>query len=137
VRFIVPDAYGKLIVKRILALSLPGLLCANAFAPAAETNSVSRPGRFEFDRTISRQTLDSYLSGSVTMEGLLQGRGDLDDHICMIKHIGSKYIGRTLCLWNAENDFTNNLERAREAVLRVRVAICMELGAQHRHQRLA
>ena len=109
-------------LKRILALSLLGLLCANPLAPAAETNSVSRPGRFEFDRTISRQTLDNYLSRSITMEGLLQGRGDLDDNIRMIKHIGAKYIGRALCLWNAENDFTNNLDRAREAVPRVRAA---------------
>jgi len=109
-------------LKRILALSLLGLLCANPLAPAAETNSVSRPGRFEFDQTISRQTLDNYLSRSITMEGLLQGRGDLDDNIRMVKHIGAKYIGRALCLWNAENDFTNNLERAREAVPRVRAA---------------
>ena len=56
------------------------------------------------------------------MEGLLHGRGDLDDNIRMIKHIGAKYIGRALCLWNAENDFTNNIQRAREAVPRVRAA---------------
>jgi hypothetical protein len=109
-------------LRRILALSLLGLLCANPFAPAAETNSVSRPGGFEFDRIISRQTLDNYLSRSITMEGVLHGRGDLDDNIRMIKQIGAKYIGRALCLWNAENDFTNNLQRAREAVPRVRAA---------------
>ncbi|HEY3915939.1 MAG TPA: hypothetical protein VGN61_15735, partial [Verrucomicrobiae bacterium] len=112
----------NLSLKKILALSLLGLLCADSFAPAAEINSVSRPGGFGFDRTISRETLDNYLSRSITMEGLLQGRGDLDDNIRMIKHIGAKYIGRALCLWNAENDFTNNLRRAREAVPHVRAA---------------
>ena len=109
-------------LKKILALSLLGLLCANSFAPGAEINSVSRRGGFGFDRTISRETLDNYLSRSITMEGLLQGRGDLDDNIRMIKYIGAKYIGRALCLWNAENDFTNNLRRAREAVPRVQAA---------------
>jgi hypothetical protein len=112
----------NLSLKGILALSLLGLLCVNPFAPAAEINSVSRPGGFEFDRTISRESLDNYLSRSITMEGLLQGRGDIDDNIRMIKHIGAKYIGRALCLWNAENDFTNNLRLAREAVPRVRAA---------------
>jgi hypothetical protein len=112
----------NLSLKKILALSLLVLLCANSFAPAAEINSVSRRGGFGFDRTISRETLDNYLSRSITMEGLLQGRGDLDDNIRMIKYIGAKYIGRALCLWNAENDFTNNLRRAREAVPRVQAA---------------
>src|SRR5579863_7914251 len=112
----------KFPLKSILALSFLGLLCANSSAPAAETNSVSRSGGFEFDRTISRQTLDNYLSRSITMEGMLHGRGDLDDNIRMIQHIGAKYIGRALCLWNAESDFTNNLRRAREAVPRVEAA---------------
>lgn len=60
-------------LKKILALSLLGLLCASPFAPAAETNSVSRPGGFEFNRTISRETLDNYLARSITMEGLELG----------------------------------------------------------------
>ena len=34
----------------------------------------------------------------------------------MLKSCGAKYIGRALCLWNAENDFLNNVKRAREAV---------------------
>ena len=87
--------------------------------PAAETNSVSRPGGFKFDRTISREVLDNFLARSITMEGLLNGRGDLDDNIRMLKSIGAKYLGRALCLWNAENNFSNNLERARAAAPRV------------------
>jgi hypothetical protein len=40
----------------------------------------------------------------------------LADNIRMLKHIGAKYIGRALCLWGAEADFTNNVERARKEI---------------------
>src|SRR5437660_264500 len=36
------------------------------------------------------------------MEGLLTGRGDLDDNIRMLKHTGAKFIGRSLCLLGNE-----------------------------------
>ena len=57
---------------------------------------------YRFDRTISREVLENYLSRSITMEGLLNGRGDLDDNIRMLKHTGAKFIGRSLCLWGGE-----------------------------------
>ena len=107
---------------KFFALALAGYLTASPFAIADDTNSVARPGGFDFDRTISRQVLENYLSRSITMEGLLNGRGDLDDNIRMLKSIGAKYIGRALCLWNAETDFSNNLQRAREAAPKVRAA---------------
>jgi hypothetical protein len=107
---------------RPFALLSLGILCVPIFAHAAETNSVSRPGGFQFDRTISRQVLENYLSRSITMEGLLNGRGDLEDNIRMLKFIGAKYIGRALCLWNAENDFSNNLQIARAAAPKVLAA---------------
>ena len=56
------------------------------------------------------------------MEGMLNGRGDLKDNIRMLKNAGAKYIGRALCLWNAENDFSHNVQRAREAVPQVLAA---------------
>jgi hypothetical protein len=100
----------------LLATSLAaGLLVTNC-AVGAETNSVSRPGGFQFDGKISREVLDNYLARSITMEGLLNGRGDLPDNIRMLKGIGAKYVGRALCLWNAENDFSNNVRRASLAV---------------------
>ena len=76
---------------------------------ADDTNSTLRPGGFQFDTKISRQVLENYLSRSVSMEGLLNGRGDLKDNIRMLKGEGAKYIGRALCLWGAERDFTNTL----------------------------
>ena len=90
-------------------LGLTACLLAGTVAFAAETNSVSRPRGFQFDGKISREVLENYLSRSITMEGLLNGRGDLADNTRMLKSIGAKYIGRALCLWNAENDFSNNV----------------------------
>jgi len=94
-------------------LGLTACLLAGTVAFAAETNSVSRPRGFQFDGKISREVLENYLSRSITMEGLLNGRGDLADNTRMLKSIGAKYIGRALCLWNAENDFSNNVQIAR------------------------
>ena len=34
----------------------------------------------------------------------------------MLKGEGAKYIGRALCLWGAERDFTNSVERARKEI---------------------
>jgi pimeloyl-ACP methyl ester carboxylesterase len=82
----------------------------------------ARPGGYQFDGTISRQVLENYLSRSITMEGLLNGRGDLDDNIRMLKSTGAKYIGRALCLWGAEANFLNNIQRAREEIPRVLAA---------------
>jgi len=103
-------------------LALAAWLLAGSGALADETNSVARPGGFQFDGKISRAVLENYLSRSITMEGLLNGRGDLDDNIRMLQRIGAKYVGRALCLWNAENDFSNQVQRAREAAPRVLAA---------------
>jgi hypothetical protein len=82
----------------------------------------ARSGGYQFDGTISRQVLENYLSRSITVEGLLNGRGDLKDNIRMLKSIGAKYIGRALCLWGAERDFKNNIERARQEIPQVLAA---------------
>jgi hypothetical protein len=91
-------------------------LLAGRGADAAETPPATRPGGFQFDRTISREVLENYLAKSITIEGMFNGRGDLDDNIRMLKSIGAKYAGRSLCLWGAENNFLANLERARQQV---------------------
>jgi len=85
-------------------------------AGAAGTNS------YHFDTTISREVLENYLSRSITMEGLLNGRGDLDENIRMLKSCGAKYIGRALCLWGAEANFLGNVDRARQEIPRVLAA---------------
>jgi hypothetical protein len=109
-------------LKNMFGLALAACLLVETVAFAADTNSVSRPGGFQFDEKISREVLENYLSRSITMEGLLNGRGDLTDNTRMLKSIGAKYIGRALCLWNAENDFSNNVQIARAAVPKVLAA---------------
>jgi hypothetical protein len=66
--------------------------------------------------------LENYLSRAITMEGLLNGRGDLDDNIRMLKTVGAKFIGRSLCLWGGESNLLTNLERAKRQLPRVHAA---------------
>jgi hypothetical protein len=77
---------------------------------------------YHFDKTISREVLDNYLSRAISMEGLLNGRGDLDDNIRMLKNTGAKFIGRSLCLWAGEANLLRNLERAKQQLPRVHQA---------------
>ncbi|MGA2500694.1 MAG: hypothetical protein ABSH20_23395 [Tepidisphaeraceae bacterium] len=78
--------------------AVAGLLFSESRANAAGTPPTSRPGVYAFDGTISREVLENCLSRSITMEGLLNGRGDLDDNIRMLKTTGAKFIGRSLRL---------------------------------------
>src|SRR6266446_5820490 len=72
---------------------------------AGDTNSSIRSGGFQFDGKISRQVLENYLSRSICIEGMLNGRGPLADDIRMVTNCGAKYVARALCLWGAENNF--------------------------------
>jgi pimeloyl-ACP methyl ester carboxylesterase len=81
-----------------------------------------KPRDYRFDGTISREVLENYLSRAISMEGLLNGRGDLDDNIRMLKEVGAKFIGRALCLWGGEADLLRNLGRAKDQVPRVHAA---------------
>jgi hypothetical protein len=107
----------------LLAICLvAGLLFGGPRADAAEGPPASRPGAYQFDGTMPRQVLDNYLSRAISMEGLLNGKGDLDDNIRMLKSVGAKFIGRSLCLWGGEANLPSNLERARQQVPRVLAA---------------
>jgi hypothetical protein len=77
------------------------------------------PRDYRFDRTISREVLESYLSRAISMEGLFNGRGDLDDNVRMLKHIGAKFLGRSLCLWAGEAELLRNFERAERQIAKV------------------
>src|ERR1044071_7223139 len=99
-----------------MALLLAFGLAGSNQLPAAETNSTVRLGGFQFDGKISRPVLENYLSRSICIEGMLNGRGPLTDDIRMITNCDAKYIARALCLWGAENNFLANIERAKEQV---------------------
>src|SRR5690349_1986490 len=77
---------------------------------------------YAFDGAISREVLEAYLSRAITMEGLLNGRGDLQDNVRMLKSIGAKFIGRSLCLWGNEASLPTNLQRAKEQSPQVHAA---------------
>jgi hypothetical protein len=74
---------------------------------------------YQFDGPMSREVLERYLARSISMEGLLNGRGDFDDNLRMLKRTGAKFIGRSLCLWGGEGEFQRNLERAKRLVPKV------------------
>lgn len=101
---------------------LVSLLAAAAFANDAAGQRPSGSADYTFDKTISRQVLENYLSRAITMEGLLNGRGDLDDNIRMLKSVGAKLIGRSLCLWGGEANLLRNLERAKAQLPKVHAA---------------
>jgi hypothetical protein len=94
-----------------------------SFATSAQPNlptllGSDRPNRdYYFDRTISRNVLDNFLSRSITMQSLFAGRGDLEDDLRMLTSIGAKFIGRSLCLWGGEAALLDNLEKAKQQVL--------------------
>ncbi len=108
------------------AAVLAAAALATASVRAAETAAALPPppqsGPYAFDRTVSRETLENFLARSITMEGLLNGRGDLEDNIRMLKSIGAKFIGRSLCLWGGEGNLLRNLERAGQQIPRVLAA---------------
>lgn len=94
-----------------------GVLVSTASSPAGET-----PSSFHFDRRISREVLENYLSRAITMEGMLHGRGDLSDNLRMLTRVGAKFIGRSVCLWGGESRLHSQLERIRAAIPRVHAA---------------
>jgi hypothetical protein len=75
--------------------------------------------KYGFQRVMSRQVLDNYLSRAISMEGLLNGRGDLGDNIRMLKNVGAKYIGRSICLWGGEANLLQNFDGAKQQLPQV------------------
>jgi hypothetical protein len=74
----------------------------------------SHPHSHDFQRTMSREVLGNYLSRSISMEGLLNGRGDFGDDLRMLGAISAKYIGRSICLWGGEANLLQNFGRAKQ-----------------------
>jgi len=87
--------------------------------PLAERAATSA---YQFKGPVSRQVLENYLSRAISMEGLLNGRGDFDDNLRMLRETGAKFIGRALCLWGGEGRLLENFERAKPLIPRVHAA---------------
>jgi hypothetical protein len=90
-------------------------------SPVSSGSSPPHPARptrdYSFDRTISRNVLDNFLSRSITMQSLFAGRGDLEDDLRMLTSVGAKFMGRSLCLWGGEARLLENLDKAKQQVL--------------------
>ncbi len=112
---------SRFVVAFLLLAEVNSHRAASAPTPA-DSPTASTPRDYHFDRAISREVLENYLSRSISMEGLLNGRGDLDDNIRMLKETCAKFIGRALCLWGGEANLMHNLDRAREQVPKVHAA---------------
>jgi hypothetical protein len=98
------------------SLATSASLLAVAFGNLSKGTSRS----YKFRGTISREVLGNYLSRAICMEGLLNGRGDLNDNIRMLKALGAKYIARSICLWAGEANLLANFDRAKQQVPQAR-----------------
>ncbi len=73
----------------------------------------NHPTIYEFSGSLTRPTLEAYLSRSITMTRLLQGDGCPQDNLRMIANIRPKFIGRSLMHWGGEDHLLESLEKAR------------------------
>jgi hypothetical protein len=71
---------------------------------------------------MSRPVLEHYLARSITMMDLLTGKGNPEDNIRMLVHIGAKFAGRVLYVWGTESRVPGLLAPARELAQRVHAA---------------
>lgn len=85
----------------ILALGL--VLAARAGSLPGRTS-----GPYGFDGKVSRTVLENYLSRAITIQGLLTRQDDFEDNLRMIRHIGAKFIGRSVCQWGGEDRLLDN-----------------------------
>ncbi|MHC5057161.1 MAG: sialidase family protein [Planctomycetota bacterium] len=89
---------------------IPGRALAAAILIAGGTTvAIAGERVYDFDGSMSRAVLDSYLSRAVTHAGLCGSSSDpttatLDDDIRMLKHIGAKFVGRAAFAWHLPRD---------------------------------
>jgi hypothetical protein len=102
--------------RRFLTSSLATSVLALAHKPKtyAFATSAADHRDYHFNRTISRKVLDNYLSRAITMQSLYAGEANFDDNMRMLKYIGAKFIGRSLCLWGGEDNFVSNVASAKQ-----------------------
>ncbi len=88
---------------------------------AGDATSFCGERDYRFNKKISREVLENYLSRSITMAELYRSPGNLDDDIRMLKNMGAKFVGRSIDLWGGEariND-PNFLEQGKDMAARI------------------
>ncbi len=114
-----PSLNSRSLVRFAAACLASGCMVIGLGVGAADSEVNPNSADYNFKGPVSRKVLENYLSRAITMEGLLHGRGNLDDNVRMLKSIGAKFIGRSLCLWGGESGLLNNLQRAKQDGLKV------------------
>jgi len=99
-----------LIISILLLSVLTFVLFIKTATSASAKNLSGSTSRYQFDGTISKNVLENYLEGSVTMAYfLVPGKPEnynylyKDDDIRLIKNIGAKFIGRAIYRWGEES----------------------------------
>ncbi|MHC4252750.1 MAG: exo-alpha-sialidase, partial [Planctomycetota bacterium] len=82
---------------------------------------------YDFDGSMPRAVLESYLSRAVTHAGLCGSSSDpttatLDDDIRMLTSIGAKFVGRSAFAWHLPPDEDAHFARVKAAAARVHAA---------------
>jgi len=66
-------------IRGFLAVITSFAICAGGMICLADQNFSALPSGFQFDGKISRTVLENFLSRSICVEGLLNGKGHLAD----------------------------------------------------------
>jgi hypothetical protein len=76
--------------------------------------------QYRFNGKVSRETLESYLVRSITMQELYKSP-TLDDDIRMLKNTGAKFVGRSLYLWGGDSRIADPrfLAQGRDMAVRI------------------
>ncbi len=109
----------------------------NAAPQTPPAPGVPRASAYYFDGTISRAVLENYLARPISVEGVFNGRGDLDDNIRMLKSLGVKYagiiypLGQRRAMGNAQVPDASRLET--QLWFYYQAASCIDLGFEAIH----
>jgi hypothetical protein len=112
---------ARLFTLALTSLCIAGFARASSLQSKMEATVVARSEKkdYKFNAIISRNVLENYLDRSITMQSLLVGKGNFGDNLRMIKNIGAKFIGRSVCQWGEESDIPKNLQQEKELAAKV------------------
>lgn len=100
------------LLSAVIGVRAPSLSAVPRRNPSADT-------RYEFKKTISQATLNSYLSRAVTHYGLCSTSPEpastyFDDDLRMLTALGAKFIGRAAYAWVPPEDDEAHFRQAKE-----------------------